>query len=151
MSSSTSSNKRQKTSGPISPTSTARLQKAANKTMEVFRNEAEEKAIGLLETFLPKKVVELGLAITNKPEFNLKGTSHFDPGQMPPKSKSKKSSITNKSTNNKDKLSDSDNEEEEGDGADRIVPSNQAVQKCIDFLKIESHEGVSIQSDAGAM
>jgi hypothetical protein len=151
MSSSTSSNKRQKTSGPFSPTSTARLQKAANKTMEVFRNEAEEKAIGLLETFLPKKVVELGLAITNKPEFNLKGTSHFDPGQMPPKSKSKKSSITNKSTNNKDKLSDSDDEDEEGDGADRIVPSNQAVQKCIDFLKIESHEGVSIQSDAGAM
>ena len=50
--------------------------------MNAFRSEAEDRAVGLLETFLPQKIVELG-RVLEAPEFNVKGTSAFDPGELP--------------------------------------------------------------------
>jgi proteasome activator subunit 2 (PA28 beta) len=167
MSSSTStSHKKQKiaaAAGPLSPSSTARLQTDANKKMDLFRNEAEERAIGLLETFLPLKVRSLGQIIKEHPAFNLTGSTHFDPGELPYHSAT--SSVTSSaagskkkkrkreaSKDDKDDLSSS-SEDSDSDapvigvsGSDRIVPSNVAVQKCIAFLKQESHEGVQALS-----
>ena len=120
--------------------------------MQQFRSEAEERAIGLLETFLPRKIVELG-KIQESTFFNLSGSEHFDPGELSisnskKRKRRKSSSSTSTSNKSKDGLSDTDSDisDSEEDGAERIVPSNAAIQKCMDFLKKEAHEGVQALS-----
>ena len=153
-SSSLSSNKRQKKDGPLSPKSTSNLHKQATEKMNAFRSEAEDRAVGLLETFLPQKIVELG-RVLEAPEFNVKGTSAFDPGELPILTKKVSKKPKKSTTATKDRLSsdpdanDSDDDDSDDDstsGSNRIVPSNKTIQQCMMYLKKEAHEGVQALS-----
>ena len=163
--------RREASSSDASATSSLSPKQARRRSTEMmdeFRREAETKALELVETFFPKKVVELSKAYAERAVFNLPADKVV--GTLPTQETVTKQAATQAARttkagsvpgSRKDYLSSASENESEDDGSKSPqelpdpsqeqsiltpIPSNPVIQEMAEFLKIEVEEGVQALS-----